>query len=97
MSSAQETLIDIAWLPDSQHLVAFSPSPFPELMVHLYEVGVDDPIASLDLNEALPHEDLASLYEPNHANSQTLDVSDDGQWVLVNFGLAMLVIPIEYE
>jgi WD40 repeat protein len=84
----------IAWLPDGQHLVTFFPF---DLTMELYELGNEEPIDRLDFTEIFSEEQIAEWYEHNIITSQTLDVSNDGRWVLVNFGFAALVVPIVYE
>jgi WD40 repeat protein len=86
-----------AWLPDSHHLVTFYPYDY-ELTMGLYEVGNDKPIDTLDLVEIFGEEKIVEeWYEHNIITEQTLDVSNDGRWVLVNLGWAVLVVPIVYE
>jgi WD40 repeat protein len=86
-----------AWLPDSHHLVTLYPYDY-ELTMGLYEVGNDEPIDTLDLVEIFGEEKIIDeWYEHNIITEQTMDVSGDGKWVLVNLGWAVLVIPIVYE
>lgn len=89
----------ISWLPDSVHFViAQGPSADSEVVaLHLYELGSEQPLDTLYLNEQPSLEDVKNLYIRFFTEDERSSITQNGRLLLVNAGFAAFLIPIEYE
>lgn len=88
---------DAMWLPDNNYIVALDWKSLPDrLTLTIYEVGVREPINTLELLD-VPSLDIRD--DPGFF-LEWLDIesiNQDGTRVLINLGYASLIIPITYN
>ncbi|MBI1282291.1 MAG: hypothetical protein GC179_29465 [Anaerolineaceae bacterium] len=85
----------IIWLPDSTHFISWE--YFPNFVLRLYEVGNEIPLDVLDLAKQTGLEDISKWVNGFPTGDERIDVAQNGNRILINLGLAALVIPIEYQ
>jgi WD40 repeat protein len=84
----------IVWLPDSIHFVSWD---YRNFVLRLYEVGNDNPLDVLALEKQSGLEDMRKWSNGFPAPYELIDISRAGNRILINLGLAALVVPIEYQ
>lgn len=82
------------WFSDGEHIAWFA--GVKNFLLRLYEVGETEPLDEVDWKDIPGLGDVNNLFY-DRTPEGVVDVSADGRWVLVDFGWASLIVPIEYE
>jgi WD40 repeat protein len=82
------------WFPDGQHLAVFY--MWDDFQLKLFEVGNDSPLDELDLTEMLNGQDIGEWTLLDSLGFDPVQISPNGQSLVIAIGEALLVVPISY-
>lgn len=83
--------VPLAWLHDDSYFVVLDEASFA---LNLYRVGQSMPLQTLDIAKDILNNRVEWL-DINYSGLQ--GISQDGRWVIIRLGKAMLLIPIVYQ
>jgi hypothetical protein len=85
----------IAWLSNDDYVITLQANP--SIILNIYQVGIEKPIETWTVETSPGLENLQEWINGFPGENERATIAKYGDRLLINLGLAALIIPIEYE